>query len=74
MDTKRVTNALLLVIAACLVLIVIKMYSSVDFIAEAQAQSSDTARMYGCYQRISGSTCDWLPIEVTAGGRVITSN
>jgi hypothetical protein len=75
MDTKNATNFLLLIIAACLVLIVIKMYSSVNIIAEAQAQSGGSVYIHGCVPNASGSGCSgWKPILVDAQGRLLRAN
>jgi hypothetical protein len=76
MESQRMKNALLFVIALCLVLIVVRLYSSVDFIKEAQAQSTGgETHLYGC-QLFRGAgnlpECNWTPVRVNGGGDIVT--
>lgn len=73
MDSKRSTNVLLAIIAICLILIVMKMYDG-SLVAEAQAQapSTPTPAILGCYMPPGASSCQWRHIRVDSGGRLMT--
>jgi hypothetical protein len=66
-------DTLLFVIALCLVLIVIRLYSASDFVREAQAQSSKgDVHLFAC-QHEPGETCNWLPVQSDGRGYILTS-
>jgi len=69
MDSKKVTNILLLVIAVCLVLIVVQLYDGSTLVAEAHAQSTSGV-LKGCYY--DGGLCRPTDIQVTQNGVVLT--
>lgn len=79
MTDKHMTNFLLLVIATCLVLIVIKLYDDVDFVAEAHAQNDpSTVALMGWYpgtRMPGGTTIDrgWKNVLVDDEGRLVTT-
>jgi hypothetical protein len=66
---ERTKNALLFVIALCLVLIVLRLYSFGDFVSAAQAApapssgaSSNDVHLYACGVW-TGDTCNrWAPV------------
>jgi len=69
---ERMKNALLFVIALCLVLVVLRLYSFGDFVKEVRAESAPTAHildvhLYGCS---SGATdCyAWRPVFISPTG------
>lgn len=57
MERHRMRDALLFVIALCLVLIVVRLYSSSDFVREAHAQSGGGAYLYGCTSATTTGGC-----------------
>jgi hypothetical protein len=69
MDAKRGTNALLIIIAICLVLIVARLYE-VNVVQSAEAQQEAMTKVYGCYEQ--AGTCKWLPIHVDKDGYLVT--
>lgn len=73
MENKRLTNSLLAIIAAALVLITLKLYD-INFVAEAQAQSEVVARLKGCFRSSPVATCDWRDIEVNKNGQLRIGN
>jgi hypothetical protein len=79
MTDKRMTNFLLLVIAVCLVLIVIKLYDDVDLVAEAHAQNEpSTVGLMGFYpgtKMAGGSIVNrgWKNVLVDDEGRLVTT-
>jgi hypothetical protein len=71
MESQRTRNGLLFVIAVCLVLIVLRLYSidltpSASAATAASASSSDSAtcHIYGC-AAVNGTTCSggWVPLK-----------
>jgi hypothetical protein len=78
-DRKGLTNVLLLVIATCLVLIVLKIYD-VNFISEASAEAnSSSVNVMGWYPGVLSregfrSGEGWRPIIVDEYGRLETSS
>jgi len=76
---ERTKNALLFVIALCLVLIVLRLYSSGDFVKEARAESDPSmptsgpihdVHLWGCRES-AGRTCKfWIPVIVSPTGNV----
>jgi hypothetical protein len=79
MTDKRIANFLLLVIAVCLVLIVIKLYDDVDLVAEAHAQNDpSTVGLMGWYpgaKMAGGSIINkgWKNVLVDDKGRLVTT-
>ena len=78
MEGQRTKNALLFVIALCLVLIVLRLYSSGDFVREAQAQTLGTgtheADLYACQPYTGGAPgCDWVPVLVNSRRALVTA-
>lgn len=71
METKKGTNALLLIIAICLVLIVAKLYSGVDLVTPAEAQKETMTTVYACHAE-GTAPCKWLPIRVDKEGYLVT--
>ena len=76
---ERTKNALLFVIALCLVLVVLKLYSSGDFVSVAQATmpGGAPATLYGCAAPVPGGTCTnfgWVVVKVTPDGRLWCRN
>jgi hypothetical protein len=69
MDSKKVTNFLLLVIATCLVLIVAQLYDNFSLVAEAQAQT-ESGIIKGCHY--DGGPCRPTAIQVDRNGVVLT--
>jgi hypothetical protein len=69
MDTKRFTNFLLFIIAACLVLIVIQLYGNSSLVAEAHAQSTSGV-VKGCFYDVG--ICRPTNIQVNRDGVVLT--
>ena len=67
MASLRTQNALLFVIALCLVLIVVHLYSDVDLVAKAQAQGGSETHIYGCVADGVGG-CRWAPVLVNQNG------
>jgi|GEM_PF-6374734 len=72
---ERTKNALLFVIALCLVLIVLRLYSSGDFVRAAEASAGGPpTNLYGCARpgKDVGSCSDkaWVPVLVKPDGRV----
>jgi hypothetical protein len=68
---ERTKNALLFVIALCLVLIVLRLYSSGDFVKAAQAapaQQGGISYLYGCVEGTYCNSDNWKPVRVNAGG------
>jgi hypothetical protein len=69
MEGQRIRNGLLFVIALCLVLIVLRLYS-VDLVRPASAAENGTSSyMYAC---AGGTDCthpdDWVPVRATNKG------
>lgn len=72
MEGKRTSNFLLFIIALCLVLIMLKLYSSVDFVREAQAQPAGAVNslLWGC-ARTMGNACQpngWIVLHTNSDG------
>lgn len=68
MESQRTKNSLLFVIAVCLVLIVLKLYSG-DLVREASAEPKSAAYMYGCVDRDPTDVCKkWVPLSVSKLG------
>jgi hypothetical protein len=76
MASLRTQNALLFVIALCLVLLVVHFYSG-HLVAQAQAAEDPTApaadgkevHLYGCLPNPkNGFACSWLPVRVDEYG------
>jgi hypothetical protein len=69
-------NFLLFVIALCLVLIVLRLYPSGDFVRAARAQQPEAGevRLYGCEWLVRGDAynCGWSPVRLNHRGEVIT--
>jgi hypothetical protein len=72
MANSRLHNALLFVIALCLVLIVVHLYSG-HVVAKAQAQTSDhqDVHLYGEY--CQNGVCGWQPVGVDGNGNLFTT-
>jgi hypothetical protein len=78
MSTLKVTNVLLAVIAACLVLIVARQPLGL-LVPAAKAESGSQVQITGCYRQVEGrkeaTDCNAiLPIRVDSAGRLITTN
>lgn len=78
MVSLRTQNALLFVIALCLVLLVVHFYSG-HLVAKAYAAISPAPKdsagavvLYGCYQTDPKKPCDWQPVQVDKFGHLIT--
>jgi hypothetical protein len=72
MESQRVRNGLLFVIALCLVLIVLRLYS-VDLVREAHAIPAPTGSyLYAC---VAGEDCrdldDWKPLRMLEDGNLL---
>jgi hypothetical protein len=79
MEPQRTKDALLFIIALCLVLIVVKLYSSVDLVSRAEAQPSPSrTNLYGCSLLNSSAPggCDtWVPLRVDSyDGRLLVTS
>lgn len=80
MASLRTQNALLFVIAACLVLLVVHFYSG-HLVAKAQAAPSPApavdkkeVHLHGCRPNATKNfNCDWVPVRVDDYGYVITT-
>jgi len=70
MDSRTMTNTLLLFVVLCLALIVIKTYKigSTAEAAGAQAKPSTSTAMVGCYMQAGAGSCEWRFIRVTDDG------
>jgi hypothetical protein len=68
MDSRTMTNTLLLFVVLCLALIVVKMYKigSTAEAAGVQATASTSTAMLGCYMQFG--SCEWRFIRVTDDG------
>jgi hypothetical protein len=74
MEGQRTKNALLFVIALCLVLIVLRLYSSGDFVKAAQAGQGDPRVIYGCWYRTpAAESCVPSPVRLTSNGAVVVA-
>jgi hypothetical protein len=77
MEGQRTKNALLFVIALCLGLIVLRLYSSVDLVGEAEARANGgpETHLWGCANLglFPGTCIDWVPVRTTLDGRVIVA-
>jgi hypothetical protein len=73
---ERTKNALLFVIALCLVLIVLRLYSSGEFVSVAEAQGpGQQTNLYGCRGVLAGGECaSWVPVQVNRDGKLITAS
>ncbi|HWM95242.1 MAG TPA: hypothetical protein VN493_31095 [Thermoanaerobaculia bacterium] len=73
MKSERVRNGLLFVIAVCLVLIVLRLYS-VDLVKEAEAQGGTVSPTY-LYACDVGENCTrpqaWSPVRLDEHGRLV---
>lgn len=73
MEDQRTRNGLLFIIALCLVLIVLRLYS-VELVspANAQVQQVTEARLYAC---VVGKQCreneSWIPVVTKDGALII---
>ena len=73
MASLRTQNALLFVIALCLVLIVVHLYSG-HLVAKAQAANGgEYVYLNGCTSlRVSGECVGWAPVRVDSNGYLVT--
>ncbi len=71
MASSRLHNTLLFVIAVCLVLIVVHLYSG-QLVAKAQAATSDSQEMdlHGCANGGAYGCASWSPARVQEGYQV----
>lgn len=69
MASLRTQNALLFVIALCLVLLVVHLYSG-RVVSKAQAQGGSETHLYGCVADGVGG-CRWAPILVNQDGNIL---
>lgn len=71
MASLRTQNALLFVIALCLVLLVVHVYSDVDLVSKAYADqpASSDVRLWGKSQ-VEG-VVRWQPVQVDGSGRLM---
>lgn len=81
MASLRIQNALLFVIAVCLVLLVVHAYSG-HLIAKAYADTisvppapkgADAVVLYGCYRANDDAVCDWKALKVDKFGNLFTA-
>ena len=78
MTSLRTQNALLFVIAACLVLLVVHFYSGhlVAKVYAAQAVSApagaNAVALYGCYRYSDTSACAWKELRSDGSGHLLT--
>lgn len=70
MTDRRMTNFLLLVIAACLVLIVVKLYDF-DLVAEAQAHREARTEPMEVTLVYETKGNEWKPVNVDYGALVV---
>jgi len=78
MEAQRTKNSILFIIALCLVLIVVKLYSSVDLVSRAEAQTpAPRINLYGCslLNNSAPGGCDtWVPLRVDSyDGRLLVT-
>jgi hypothetical protein len=78
MESQKLRNGFLFVIALCLVLIVLRLYS-IDLVTTASAApvaTSNYSMVYGC--RAGAADCrdmaNWVPVRVTPNGALYTTN
>ena len=72
MKSGVTTNVLLMVIAACLVLIAGRMYTDRPMVAAAEAQPQPAGvQIYGCH-RVMTYNCEWIAVQVDKNGVVQT--
>jgi hypothetical protein len=74
MNGQRTRDGLLFVIAVCLVLIVLRLYSG-DLVTPAQAslenpKSFSNMHIYGCLPTNSEKECTWVPVRADRDGRL----
>ncbi|HEV7672610.1 MAG TPA: hypothetical protein VGS22_29170 [Thermoanaerobaculia bacterium] len=72
MASLRTQNALLFVIALCLVLLVVHFYAG-HLVAKAQAaQIENPVHLYGCAKKVGMTCIDWQQVRVDPSGDLLT--
>ena len=76
MENQKVKNGLLFIIALCLVLIALRLFS-IDLVQTANAAPPATTSysyLYGCLpSRDCGNPGNWVPLRATQDGTLYTS-
>jgi hypothetical protein len=70
MNTQRLTNLLLVVVAVLLFAVCVRLYG-IDVVQPAAAANAQGAAIYGCSKDNPVADCHWIPVRVTQDGRLV---
>jgi hypothetical protein len=70
MNTQRLTNLLLVVVAVLLFAMCLRLYG-IDVVKPAEAANGAVGTIYGCSRDNAVADCHWTPVRVSQDGRLV---